>query len=59
MNKPMDHQKNVMDTVEDSSEPDVSPVSNKKAATLSQAATLCQISMKVDMVEETAEPQQS
>ena len=58
MNLPRDHQKNVMDMVEDPYESHVFTISDEKAATLSQAATLYQISMKVDMVEEPAEPQE-
>ena len=58
MNLPRDHQQNVMDMVEDPYESHVFTISDEKAATLSQAATLYQISMKVDMVEEPAEPQE-
>jgi hypothetical protein len=52
MNLPRDHQKNVMDTVEEPSELHVSSVSDEKAATLSQASTR----MKLDTVREPFEP---
>ena len=64
MNLPSSHQKDmqssvyVADMVEEPSEPHVSSVSNVKAAALSQAVTLRQIRMKVDMVKEPAEPQE-
>ena len=44
--------------MEEPSEPYMSTVRDVKAATLSQAATLRQIRMKVDMVKEPAEPQE-
>ena len=64
MNLPKNDQKDmqssvyVADMVEEPSEPYVSSVRDVKAATLSQAATLRQIRMKVDMVEEPAEPKE-
>ena len=59
MNLPRDHQKNVADMVKGPSELHVSSVSDVKAAALSQAATLRQVRMKVDMVGEPSEPQET
>jgi hypothetical protein len=60
MNLPRDMEDGVyvVDKVVEPSELHVSSVSDVKAVTLSQAATLCQIRMKVDMVKEPAEPQE-
>ena len=56
MNLPSNHQKDTQSSVYVADM--VFSVSDVKAATLSQAATLCQIRMKVDMVKEPAEPQE-